>query len=79
VPEQSNTQRSAIQAAGQRPGIKSARGLAQSKTLREYQWSRSSSPASWSAAAFRRFSPGKLLKAKYLSFFDKKDLTNGVN
>src|ERR1035438_10371978 len=36
--------------------IESARGLAQSKTLREYQWSRSSAPAFWSVAALRRFS-----------------------
>jgi hypothetical protein len=47
--------------------------------LREYQWSRSSAPAFWSAAALRRFSRQNLLKAKYLSFFDKKDLTNGID
>jgi hypothetical protein len=94
VPEQSNTQRRALQTAGQLPGVKSAsrrravaalwraakaEGLAQSKTLREYPWSRPSAPAFWSAAALLRHFPGKLLIGIYLSFFDKKNLTNGID
>jgi hypothetical protein len=75
----SNCQAASARQKRQPPSRREGGRLAQSKTLREYQWSRSNAPAFWSAAALRRFFLLNLLKDYYLSFINKNHLTNGID
>jgi hypothetical protein len=52
---------------------------AQSRTLREFSWSPQSAPAFWRAVALRRYFLVNMLINIYLSLFNKKSLTNGIN